>query len=268
MSRGRGRRRSASIPFVRLGPHVLIDPSRGARELDENVEEVLRLLFDPIDMHAKLRRGETDPVLIADAVASYFHVHVAYVESLVDAYAALRRVRASSDPRSLAELARALQKFVRFEPILDVVAKLHRVRASSDPRSLAEPVRTAARLAEELCKKLPDKSWLAAALAFEAGFGAGRLFEAEFQKRDILAGDLVHRGGWKGAARRREEAGAPPPEARAAAWREELAKLRRPDGGVPRGAISAAARRVAQRLGTTEEAERRFYYDRLFRRSA
>lgn len=99
-----------------------------------------------------------------------------------------------------------------------------------------------------------------AALVLYAGIELGRLEEAEVQAREILAGYRVRRGSAKGARVRAKECGTPPTAQRLDAWKEALAKERRPDGSLERGVFSRVARSLAERFGTNEEAERQFFY--------
>lgn len=101
---------------------------------------------------------------------------------------------------------------------------------------------------------------VAAALGFYAGNESGRLEEAELQAREIIAGYRVRRGSAKGARVRVRECGTPATAQRLDAWKEALAKERRPDGSLERGAVSRVARSLAERFGTNEEAERQFFY--------
>ncbi len=108
--------------------------------------------------------------------------------------------------------------------------------------------------------ELPPVAKVAVALAYEAGFEAGRMFEVERQAREITTGIKVREGGCKGAAIVN-----PPDEdtaERLAAWRGALEAVRRPDGELPHGAVARVARTLAKRYGTTPEAERRFFYNR------
>lgn len=73
------------------------------------------------------------------------------------------------------------------------------------------------------------------------------------------SGHRVRRGGAKGAAS--ANLGAPPTPERIAAWRDALAPERGPDGRPRHGAVSRIAAELAQRHGTSPEAERRFAYD-------
>lgn len=72
-------------------------------------------------------------------------------------------------------------------------------------------------------------------------------------------GHRVRRGSAKGAAI--ANGAAPPPAARIGAWKAELARIRRPDGRLPRGAVSRAAEALAEQFGTSPSTERKFAYE-------
>ncbi len=104
---------------------------------------------------------------------------------------------------------------------------------------------------------LPVRLWCLVTAAFDLGYVQGWHDGAAAQHREIFAGCGVRAGGRKAAAAR----DAPDTAERVAAWREALAEIRKRNGGARKhGDITEAAKRVAQRFGTDEEAERQFYY--------
>ena len=102
---------------------------------------------------------------------------------------------------------------------------------------------------------LPPEIWCLMDLLLHIAHMAGGLEEAEQQKREILAGYNVRRGGSKGAAASRRGPGT---AERIAAWREALAG-HAAVGGPERGGIKEVSEALAFRFGTNPKAERKFY---------
>lgn len=96
-------------------------------------------------------------------------------------------------------------------------------------------------------------------LGAKIGYMLGKLQTALDLEPEFMVGERVVRGVKKGAESRRAKSGAPPQEERVRIWREAL----KADAGADKSegeCVSRVARMLAERFGTSEDAERKFYY--------
>ncbi|MEJ5234120.1 MAG: hypothetical protein WHV64_18115 [Geminicoccaceae bacterium] len=119
----------------------------------------------------------------------------------------------------------------------------------------------------EQLKRFPDdvlcRAIVVAAVALRAGIDLGRLYEAELQAAEIVAGDKVRRGAEQGGLEAREktrkgrkvEMPSPPRLERIRIWSEELAKELWEDGKPKREAIARVVRRLVKRYRVNSKEE-------------